>query len=73
MSTAFDRFHAWEQAQIRATPIDIARNYRIVEALLHEARALGFFPPADLMDGLDVDLRWARANRVLAEFMASES
>lgn len=73
MSTAFDRFHVWERAQIRATAIDIAQNYRIVESLLHEARVLGVFPPADLMEGLDVDLRWARANRILAEFMASKS
>lgn len=73
MSTAFDRFHVWERAQIRATPIHIAQNYRIVESLLHEARVLGVFPPADLLEGIEVDLRWARANRLLAEFMAYES
>ena len=40
---------------------DHARNLRLVDALLAEARALGVWPPADPLGGLDVDLRIARA------------
>ena len=55
---------SFEQAQIRETPVDYRRNLEIVEALCHEARLLGSWPPADPLGGLDTDVRLARALNV---------
>ena len=55
---------AFEQDQIRNMPADLARNLAIVEALCQEARLLGVWPPADLLDGIEVDLRVAKAINV---------
>jgi hypothetical protein len=45
--------------------VDISENFRIVEALYREAVALGVFPPKDPLEGIEVDIRVARAvNRV---------
>ncbi|MEW6247110.1 MAG: hypothetical protein AB1555_10415 [Nitrospirota bacterium] len=39
-------------------------NLRIVEGLYEEARALGIFPLSDPLDGIEVDLRLAKALNV---------
>lgn len=44
----------------RGTP-DPEENFRIVEALYDEAAAMGVFPPADPLEGIDIDIRVARA------------
>jgi hypothetical protein len=43
---------------------DHAANLRIVEALYEEACALGVFPLANPLDGIEVDLRLAKALNV---------
>lgn len=55
---------AFEHDQIRNMPADYAHNLAIVEALCQEARLLGVWPPADLLDGIEVDLRVAKALNV---------
>jgi hypothetical protein len=55
---------SFEQAQIRDSPVDYWRNMEIVEALWHEARQLGSWPPSDPLGGLDTDVRLARALNV---------
>ncbi|QPD03507.1 MAG: hypothetical protein Nkreftii_001281 [Candidatus Nitrospira kreftii] len=52
---------AFERAWIRRTPHSYARNVEIVVALFHEARVLGAWPPKDLLDGIDTDVRLALA------------
>jgi hypothetical protein len=55
---------AFERDLIRRTPLGYARNLEIVEALCQEARLLGVWPPADPLDGIDTDIRLARALNV---------
>ena len=58
------RVAAFEREQARLDVPDYARNVAIVNALLAEARALGVWPPADPLAGIDVDIRVARAFNV---------
>ena len=55
---------AFERDQIRTMPADHARNLAIVEALCQEALLLGVWPPSDLLDGIEADLRLAKALNV---------
>ncbi|HUL30063.1 MAG TPA: helix-turn-helix transcriptional regulator [Thermodesulfobacteriota bacterium] len=55
----------FETNLLRKEKVDYGRNLRIVEALYREAVALGAFPLRNPLDGIDVDLRIAKAiNRV---------
>jgi transcriptional regulator with XRE-family HTH domain len=50
---------------LKKEKVDIVRNFRIVEALYNEAVTLGVIPIKNPLDGLEVDLRIAKAlNRV---------
>ncbi len=49
----------WEAAWQRATPADPETNMRIFWTLLDMARAVGAWPPANLLEGLEVDLQLA--------------
>ena len=49
---------------IRSSPPDYHRNLRIVEAMLREARHLGVLPSRDPLEGIEVDIRIARALNV---------
>ncbi len=51
---------ALERNLVAGEKPDVARNFRIVDALYEEARALGAFPLRDKLSGLDVDIRIAR-------------
>jgi len=55
---------AFEDAQARQDAPDFFRNIRLVDALYQEARALGVFPLKDPLDGIEVDIRLARALNV---------
>jgi len=46
---------SFEQAQIRESPVDYRRDVEIVEALCHEARLPGSWPPSGPLGGLDTD------------------
>ena len=58
-----ERLAAFEDAQLRQR-LDAAEALRVFEALYMEARRLGVLPSADPLEGLDVDLRLARALNV---------
>ena len=64
MMTNHHLVKSFEQAQIRESFVDYRRNMEIVEALCHEARLLGSWPPSDPLGGLDTDVRLARALNV---------
>ncbi len=56
--------HDFEKFEIelsRKEKVDILRNFKIVNALYHEAVALGIIPPKNPLDGIEVDLRIAKA------------
>jgi transcriptional regulator with XRE-family HTH domain len=45
---------------LKKEKVDIARNFRIAEALYREAVTLGIIPLKDPLDGIEVDLKIAR-------------
>lgn len=55
---------AFESAQVRREAPNFPHNLRLVDALYQEARALGVFPLNDPLDGIEVDIRLARALNV---------
>lgn len=54
---------AFEEAQLRI-PADYRANLRIVEGLWEEARQLGVLPDRPTLDGIESDIRLARALNV---------
>jgi len=54
----------FEAEYARREPLDHRRNLAIFEALFCEARALGVLPGSDPLEGIDVDIRLARALNV---------
>ena len=60
MPRDWDTFHQWEKEQQRRESPDFQRNLAILEQMLAEAVALGAFPPANPLEGLEVVLRIAR-------------
>lgn len=65
MRPDFERLAAFERERTRRTPPDLHRNLRVVEALYHEAVALGTWPSPSL-HGIETALRTARAFNVRA-------
>ncbi|MBI4330196.1 MAG: hypothetical protein HY673_02805 [Chloroflexi bacterium] len=61
MITDPETLQQFEDELIRNTPVDYLKNLEIVEAMYEEAVALGVFPLADPMDGIDTDIKLARA------------
>lgn len=64
MITNPDLVQAFERDLSRRTPVDYQANLRIVEALYKEARLLNVWPPADVLVGIETDIRLARALNV---------
>ena len=60
-----DLLEEFEDDLVRKTPSNHMQSLRIVEALYEEARQLGAFPPEDPLEGIEVDVRYARAINVL--------
>lgn len=55
------RLEKFEKDLVSRTAVNPKENLKIVEALLREARALGAFPPKDPLEGIEVDIKIARA------------
>ena len=66
MRPDFARLAALDTERIRRRQPDLEHGLRIIEALREEAVALGVWPPEDLLGGIEVDLRVARAFNVQA-------
>ena len=62
-----DAWRRWEAEWERRTPADLEVNLRIFRTLLEMARALGAWPPADPLEGIEVDLRVAKAVNTYVE------
>ena len=56
----YTRLADLDRTLARAEPADYRQNLRLVEGLRREAVALGVWPPADPLAGIDVDIRVAR-------------
>jgi len=61
-----DLVDAFERELVRREVPNYFKNLKIVEALYNEARALGALPPADPLDGIEVDVHLARVLNVRA-------
>jgi hypothetical protein len=61
MITDAKKWDAFEKEECRASKPDFHRNIRLAEAMYREASALGAFPPRDPLEGIEVDIRIARA------------
>ena len=59
-----DLLEAFEKEQIRQKKADYHENLKIFEALYQEAQALGIFPLEDPLEGIEVDIRLAKALNV---------
>ncbi len=53
----------FEASLAAAQPPSLAAALEIADALVEEARALGVWPPADPLEGIEVDVRIAGALR----------
>lgn len=54
----------FEKAQMRRQPADYFRNLEIFEAMYREAKALGALPLKNPLEGIEVDIRLAKALNV---------
>ncbi len=52
---------AFERAQLRRRPPNYLENLAIFEALYEEGCLLGVIPPKDPLEGIETDIRLARA------------
>jgi hypothetical protein len=64
MSKAHSLWAQFERRSQSERKVDYAANLHLVEALYEEACALGVFPLANPLDGIEVDLRLAKALNV---------
>lgn len=55
-----DEFRKFEIEFVKKERVDIEKNFRLVEALYHEAVTLGVLPPKNPLDGIEVDLKIAK-------------
>lgn len=54
----------WEAQAVLSQPADFQKNLRLLEAMYEHARALGAFPPADPLAGLETKIALAKALNV---------
>lgn len=54
----------FEREQIRRRPPNYRESLAIFEGLYEEARLLGVLPPSDPLEGIETDVRLARALNV---------
>lgn len=55
------KLQKFENELLKKQGVDIMQNFRIVEALYREAVILRVIPMRDPLDGLDIDIKIARA------------
>lgn len=51
----------WEEELLRQTPVNVEQNFRLMDAMYQEARQLGLIPLLDPFEGLEANIRYARA------------
>ena len=59
--------HKFERNLARKERPDPVKNLKLVEAMYEEARQLGVFPLEDPLEGLETDIRIARAVNLVRE------
>lgn len=61
-----EKWREWEESGPLSEPADFKKNLQIVDAMYQFARSLGVFPPKDPLDGIEADIRIAKALNVPA-------
>jgi len=56
-----ETWRRWEARWQRRTSADLEANLRVFRTLMEHARALGVWPPENPLEGIEVDLRLAKA------------
>jgi len=51
----------FEEEMIKKEKVDILKNFRLIEDMYKEAVFLGAFPPRNLLSGIEVDIKIAKA------------
>jgi hypothetical protein len=64
MITDTEYWTRWEDDHRRQQPVNIERNFALMEAMYQEALLLGLFPLADPLEGLDSIILYAKAINV---------
>ena len=59
-----ESFTRWKTAWLCDHPLDLDARFLLLDAMLEHARALGVFPSPDPLEGIDVDIRLAKALNV---------
>lgn len=68
-----DRIEAFEKEQMREADTGYFENLRLFESMFREARALGVFPLSDPLEGIEVDVRIAKAVKLRSASGADRS
>jgi hypothetical protein len=55
------KLYSFEDQYTSRRPQNLKKNWKLLEAMYREASILGAFPPRDPLDGLDLDIRIAKA------------
>jgi hypothetical protein len=64
MITDIEYWNRWEEDYQRRQPINIARNFALMDGMYQEARQMGLLSPADPLEGLDPIILYAKAINV---------
>lgn len=59
-----DYWNRWEEELQRRTPVDVEKNFRMMDAMYEEARGLGLLPSLDPLEGLEAVILYAKAINV---------
>jgi len=54
------KWQEWEARWQKQTPVDIDKNFEIVEEMIQHARLFGKWPPKDPLEGIETDIKIAR-------------
>jgi hypothetical protein len=54
-------WNKWEEELQRRTPVDVDRNFRMMDAMYQEVRELGMMKRSDPMEGLEPIILYAKA------------
>jgi len=56
----WSKFKAFEEELRASSEVNIEENLRIFEILLEFAKEMGLLPPKDPLEGLEIDIKYAR-------------
>ncbi len=65
------RLHRWEARRQRLERLGLCERLALLDAMVAEAHRLGAWPPADLLEGIEQDIRRAAILRRLPRRAAS--